>query len=260
MNQTYNLNLIPGKVPVTCHVKQYDTELRNLVFKLYAGDSTFTIPSNTTITVSGTKPDGNGFSYNVTNFSGNTVTVPMKTQMTPVAGDFPCQLSIANSGSIIATASFILAVEPSALSDDTPVSDTDLALFQELATQTQEEAASVAGSAAQITANTDAISTLNSNLASVVARFGSYINGKNIDDFGPNDGGMWLYERASTSGTFPQTDTYGTLIHIPGTSSNFGIQFCRSNNLARSSGILYVRFKASGTWGDWKQFTATAIG
>lgn len=170
MNQNYNINLIPGKVPVKVHVKQYDTGLRNILFTIYSGDSVFSIPYNATVTVSGTKPDGNGFSYSCS-FSGSVVTVPMQEQITPLAGEFPCQLTIGQTSGVIGTASFILAVEPAALSDDTPVSQTDLAMFQQLATQTQTEAASVANSTTQIAqntadiaTNTAEISTLNSKI------------------------------------------------------------------------------------------------
>lgn len=167
---TYNLNLIPGKVPVAVHVKQYDTGLREITFNLYYGDAEYSVPYNSTITVSGTKPDGNGFSYNVTQFSGSAATVPMQEQMTVLAGEFPCQLTIANSGEIIGTASFLLCVEPAALSSDTPVSDTDLAMFQQLANQTQTEAAGVANATAQIAANTQNIAT---NTAAITALNGN---------------------------------------------------------------------------------------
>lgn len=177
---TYNLNLIPGKVPVAVHVKQYDTGLREITFNLYYGDTEYSVPYNSTITVSGTKPDGNGFSYNVTQFSGSAVTVPMQEQMTVLAGEFPCQMTIANSGEIIGTASFLLCVEPAALSSDTPVSDTDLAMFQQLATQTQTEAAGVANATAQIAANTQNIATnaaaiteLNGNLTTTNGYIGN---------------------------------------------------------------------------------------
>ena len=169
---TYNLNLIPGKVPVAVHVKQYDTGLREITFNLYYGDTEYSVPYNSTIAVSGTKPDGNGFSYNVTQFSGSAVTVPMQEQMTVLAGEFPCQLTIANSGEIIGTASFLLCVEPAALSSDTPVSDTDLAMFQQLANQTQTEAAGVANATAQIAANTQNIAT---NTAAITE-----LNGKTV--------------------------------------------------------------------------------
>lgn len=179
---TYNLNLIPGKVPVAVHVKQYDTGLREITFNLYYGDTEYSVPYNSTITVSGTKPDGNGFSYSVT-FSGSAVTVPMQEQMTVLAGEFPCQLTIANSGEIIGTASFLLCVEPAALSSDTPVSDTDLAMFQQLANQTQTEAAAVANASAQIATNTQDIAA---NTAAITE-----LNGK-------------------TSGSGTATNTYGS--------------------------------------------------
>lgn len=194
---TYNLNLIPGKVPVAVHVKQYDTGLREITFNLYYGDTAYSVPYNSTITVSGTKPDGNGFSYNVTQFSGSAVTVPMQEQMTVLAGEFPCQLTIANSGEIIGTASFLLCVEPAALSSDTPVSDTDLAMFQQLANQTQTEAAGVANATAQIAENTQNIATntaaiteLNGNLT--VQRFSLTLSSDITDAYVRSNFGYYI--------------------------------------------------------------------
>ena len=107
------------------------------------------------------------------------------------------------------------------------------------------------------------ITALNGKTASIEARFGSFLpTNTNIDNLGADDGGMWLYERVAPrthTGTFPQTDTYGWLIHVPGTSANFGTQIIRSNNLAASSGMFYIRFRVSGTWGNWMKIVATAI-
>lgn len=179
MDQNYNLNLIPGKVPVKVHVKQYDTGLRNILFTIYSGDSVFSIPYNATVTVSGTKPDGNGFSYSCS-FSGSVVTVPMQEQITPLAGEFPCQLTIGQTSGVIGTASFILAVEPAALSDDTPVSQTDLAMFQQLATQTQTEAAAVANASAQIATNTSNIATNTADISTLTTNVGRLINTRQL--------------------------------------------------------------------------------
>ena len=178
---TYNLNLVPGKVPVAVHVKQYDTAPREVTFNLYYGDAVYTIPSNVTITVSGTKPDGNGFAYNVTDFSGSTVTVPMQEQMTVLAGEIPCQLTIAQTSGVIGTATFTLCVEPAALSSDTPVSDTDLAAFQQMLTQTQQEAAGVAGATAQIATNTSNIAANAAAISSLNSKFSSNIGLYNPD-------------------------------------------------------------------------------
>lgn len=121
----------------------------------------------------------------------------------------------------------------------------------------------IVAASAKAQAHDTAISELNSKTESIEARFGSFLpTNANIDNLGVDDGGMWLYERVAPrnhTGTFPQTDTYGWLIHIPGTSANFGTQIIRSNNLAASSGMIYIRFRVSGTWSAWMKIVATAI-
>lgn len=162
MNQSYRLDMIPGGVPPVVNCKQYDNVDREIKFTLHAGDSSFTVSSGNTVTVSGTKPDLTGFSYNCT-YSGSVVTVPIKTQMTALAGNIPCQLTVASDGGVIGTATFILAVAPAALEDDTIISATDIPVFQDLLTQVQQEAATAGGYNARITALEANISTLNSN-------------------------------------------------------------------------------------------------
>lgn len=169
MTQTYNLNMIPGNVPVMVHVKQYDTAPRQIVFNLFSGDTVFSVVSGNVVTVSGTKPDKTGFAYTAT-FSGNVVTVTMREQMTVLAGEVPCQLTVSNGTGVIGTATFILAVAPAALADDTEVSETDIPVFQDLLTQVQNAAATAGGYNARITANENAISTLNSNSILTITR------------------------------------------------------------------------------------------
>lgn len=221
---TYNLNLIPGKVPVAVHVKQYDTAPREVTFNLHYGDTVYTIPSSVTITVSGTKPDGNGFAYNVTDFSGSTVTVPMEEQMTVLAGEIPCQLTIAQTSGVIGTATFTLCVEQAALSSDTPVSDTELAAFQQMLTQTQQEAAGVAGATAQIAtnasniaANTAAISALNSKFS--------------------------FSDVTGTTGTSKYSGYYFVDISYPSTSGTLVAAFVISANYNRPA---FVEMESSG--------------
>lgn len=236
---TYNLNLIPGKVPVAVHVKQYDTAPREVTFNLYYGDAVYTIPSNVTITVSGTKPDGNGFAYNVTDFYGSTVTVPMEEQMTVLAGEIPCQLTIAQTSGVIGTATFALCVEPAALSSDTPVSDTELAAFQQMLTQTQQEAAGVAGATAQIAtnasniaANTAAIGQLNSKID-----YGLYLTVNSFTHLnctGTPSG--TLYFKATNNGRWVYVAGRVNIPDYARTSGNPGISFTLPNGVPTPTG------------------------
>lgn len=126
--QNIKLNLIPGAVMPVVNVSQYD-KARQFSITVYEGASTYSLTGKE-VQIRGTKPDGNGFAYDstdgVVSVSGSTVTISTTQQMTAVGGQTMAELQITQSGVILGTLNFILMVEPSALSDDTPISDTDI--------------------------------------------------------------------------------------------------------------------------------------
>lgn len=82
-------------------------------------------------------------------------------------------------------------------------------------------------------------------------------SGTNINNLTKAQSGWWTYDRTeghSHTGTYPTTDTYGTIAHFQGTSSNYAIQILRSNNQGNSNAIIYVRYKVGGTWGSWQRY------
>lgn len=86
---------------------------------------------------------------------------------------------------------------------------------------------------------------------------GNYLpSGKNINNLSKYDTGWWAYARSEVDGTFPVSDTYGTIGHIQGTSDNVAMQFLRSNNQSATSSILYTRYKMGGTWGAWQRYVS----
>ena len=127
--QTYNLNLIPGGSPVRVPVSQYDAGSRDIIFSLYSGSAAFSLPAGATVTVDGTKPDRKGFSY-VTAASGNTVTVTVTEQMTAVPGNAECQLTVMQSGKVLGSANFLLAVERAALPDEADLSESEISSIE----------------------------------------------------------------------------------------------------------------------------------
>lgn len=135
--QTNNLNVTPNGVMPRVNVSQYDND-REVHFLLFDGSSSYTPPTGAEIRVEGTKKDGNGFSYECT-YSGNNVTVTIKSQMTVFAGDVPCELRISKGNLDIGTLNFILGVEESALPSDIPISDTEIPAIIELARSEQYE-------------------------------------------------------------------------------------------------------------------------
>lgn len=136
ITQNYNLNLIPGGVPVVVNASQYDKTSRTLQFTLYEGDALFTIPSGSTVTVVGTKSDNTGFSY-VCSFNGSSVTFDVQEQMTVLSGCVPMEIRIVNGSQLLGSANFVLKVEKTALSDDTVISETELSSFETMLQQSQ---------------------------------------------------------------------------------------------------------------------------
>lgn len=129
--QSFNLDLIPQGISPCVHVSQYDKGQTWLI-SILKDNAPFTIPTGSSITVQGTKPDSTGFQYPCT-YSGNVVTVTEEQQMTIKAGKVPCEIVITKSDAQIASLNFYLIVEAAALSDNTVISDTELPLIEEAA-------------------------------------------------------------------------------------------------------------------------------
>ena len=153
ITQTHDLNLIPGSVPPVVNVTQYDKTARTLVFNLWDGETSFSVPSGAAVTIRGTKPDGNGFEYTAT-ASGSAVSMNIQQQMATCAGSVRCEVRITSGTQILGTADFILEVKPSALNENTPLSETELPLIEQ-----------AAEGAAKIEANLSASNTAASNAA-----------------------------------------------------------------------------------------------
>ena len=139
ITQRTNVNLIPGRVNPRINVSQYDKGSRTLQFSLYNGDAAFNITSGMTALIQGTKPDGRGFQLPATVTTGSSVvTADLTEQMAIVAGDVVCELVILKNSEKLATANFILAVEPTALRDSAVMSDSELPLILAVATEQME--------------------------------------------------------------------------------------------------------------------------
>lgn len=120
-----SLDMYPGShAPVIIHLSQYDSDF-SLLFDLYSSVGTFTVESSTTVSIRGTKTDGNGYSANAS-ISETTVTVQGNNQMTAVAGKNVFELVLKKNNKDLATANFILDVERAAMDADTIESETVL--------------------------------------------------------------------------------------------------------------------------------------
>ena len=114
-------------------MSQYD-EGRQFQLAIFQGSASYDLTGKT-VTIEVGKNDGNGCAYGVSDLvntvpvvavSGNIVTITTPIQMTACAGENMAELKIAASGNEIGTLNFILLCEQSALSPDTPISDTEI--------------------------------------------------------------------------------------------------------------------------------------
>lgn len=128
-SQTINLDLIPNGVNPIINVSQYDKG-QTWLFNILVNGSAFNIPTGSSVTIRGSKRDSTGFVY-ACSFSGSTVTAIVQDQMTVCSGDQKGELRIEKNGDIIATMNFTIRVKPSALSDTTQISETDLPLIEQ---------------------------------------------------------------------------------------------------------------------------------
>ena len=135
--QEIKLNIVPGGVIPVLHATQYDVG-RELKFLIFDGNSPASL-TGTTATIEGTKPDGNGFSYECT-ISNNEVTVETTAQMTVLSGSIDCKITFFKESDRIGTALFILDIEKAALNSDTPISDTDIPTIIALAREQEQNA------------------------------------------------------------------------------------------------------------------------
>lgn len=116
--------------PVRIPVSQYDTMWR-FVFSIINGSVEWEIPSGATAVLNGRKPDGNVIAISGT-IANNKVTVDATEQMTVVAGEVVCELSIMSGGAVVGTANFTLAVEDAPKKNGEAISESDLSAYAEM--------------------------------------------------------------------------------------------------------------------------------
>lgn len=242
ITQSINLNLIPGAVPPRIKVSQYDFGSRTLQFTLFNGTSHFTTAS-LTARIQGTKPDNHGFSYDAT-YDEGVVTADITRQMTACAGAVICELVIVDgSNNELGTGNFILDVEPSALSEDTDISDTEIPAIIDAAETNAERAEDAADRAEAASANPPYIGD-NEHWYVWDTVQEQYVD-SGVDAKGDDGATIVSVEKTSTSGYI---DTY-TITMSDGSTSTFTVTNGTST-LPGGGTKGQVLTKRSGTTGD----------
>lgn len=145
IRQDVILDMTPGPNKPVVNVSQFDTGARVLVFHLRQDGESFTPPDGCTAIIHGIKPDETYFSYTA-EIDGDTVIADCTEQMTAVPGFAECEIKITNTEGRVGSCNFRLAVEKSP-ETGAIISDTDIPLFEQLATRAEQAAAGATASA-----------------------------------------------------------------------------------------------------------------
>ncbi len=114
------VNIAPVGIPTYVRLSQNENG-RKLYFAVTGGE----IPSGSTATMSGTKPDGVVYSK-AGSISGNTVTFSEDIQLTAVAGEWPAKIVIVNGGQTVMTARIRFAIDADTVAAGAVPSDSQL--------------------------------------------------------------------------------------------------------------------------------------
>lgn len=116
ITQHFILHMVPDTVRPKIYLSQRSTGLEKLQFTLVGTNGAYySIPSGTSVTIVGSKPDKKSFSYACT-YSGSTVYVDVVDQMTAVAGIVNAELRFENSqGATLPSQNMEIIVERSPL-------------------------------------------------------------------------------------------------------------------------------------------------
>lgn len=114
------LQVAPSGVPTYVRLSQNENG-RRMIFSVAGGE----IPSGSTATISGTKPDGVLYSATCT-ISGSTVTVDETIQLTAAAGEWDAKIRITNGGNVIATGRIRFVIDADTVDPGAVPSDSEL--------------------------------------------------------------------------------------------------------------------------------------
>lgn len=122
ITQEVDLSLTDNLIPPIVHVKQYDSMARKVLCSIFDGNAFLSLDSESIITVSGTRPDGEIFQYSsetapdVVSVEDGKAAIWVTDVMTGAAGKTAVDVGITDGmGSLLGVFSFILHAERASL-------------------------------------------------------------------------------------------------------------------------------------------------
>lgn len=134
------LQIQPNGMPTVVRLSQNENG-RNLYFTLSGNESA--IPSTVTVTISGTKPDGNVYS-GTGSITNNVILIEETVQMTAVAGTWDAKIQIISGGNTIATGRIRFVIDADTVEPGSVPSESELNGLVAQAQQYAEDARSAA--------------------------------------------------------------------------------------------------------------------
>lgn len=111
------LDVVPGGEPQKFHISKFDKNSRTLQFRLFASSGELDIPSGTTASLEGRKPDMSELKVSAS-LNGYLVTVTLPESAADKAGYVPCNIILKNGNKRLYSELFILVVDKPAKEDD----------------------------------------------------------------------------------------------------------------------------------------------
>lgn len=128
---TYNVNIVPGNVPLNIHVSQYDAGTRQFEFIPYSVPGEINTAAIATVSLEATKPDGYGV-VNTCTWDGSKAVYTVQQQLCAVVGNVWSKLVFRGSDSeVLGSAAIVWSVDPAGLKDSAIISDSDIAQMEE---------------------------------------------------------------------------------------------------------------------------------
>lgn len=122
----YNLNFVPGGVPLTIHISQYDVGTRTFHFTPIAVPGTVTAFTGATATLEATKPDGYAVIQECTYNGDGTIDYTVQEQLAAKAGKVWSKIVLRDGTDVIGTAAIVWIVDKAGVTDGAVISDSDV--------------------------------------------------------------------------------------------------------------------------------------
>lgn len=129
---TYKLSVVPGGVPLTIHISQYDVGLREYTFQPYTTAGAFAYVAGAEVTLEATKPDGYAVIHECTYNQDGSITYTLQDQLAAKPGKVWSKIVIRDGEDVLGTGTIAWIVDEAGVKDDAIISSSDISEIRRL--------------------------------------------------------------------------------------------------------------------------------